>query len=43
MVRLVDYNDNYIGIGIGIIRNIRRCNVMFITIHLFHDNTTLEL
>ena len=40
---LVDYNDNYIGIGINIIRNTKCCNVMLITIHLFGDNTIIEL
>ena len=36
--RLVDYNGNYIQIGIGIIRNKRCYNVILITIHLFGDN-----
>ena len=36
--RLVDYNSNYIQIGIGIIRNKRCYNVILITIHLFGDN-----
>ena len=37
--RLVDYNSNYIGIRIDIIRNTKYCNVMLIAIHLFGDNT----
>ena len=41
--RLVDCNDNYIGIKIGITRNIRCCNVILITINLFGDNTIIEL
>ena len=36
--RLVDYNGNYIQIGIGIIRNKRCYNVILITIYLFGDN-----
>ena len=41
---LVDCNSNYIGIGIGvgITKNTRRCNVILITIHLFGDNTIIE-
>ena len=31
-------NDNYIKIGIDIIRNIKCCNIILITIHLFGDN-----
>ena len=42
MVYLVDCNDNYIGIRIGIIKNTRCCNVILITIHLFGDNTIIE-
>ena len=38
-VRLVDCNGDYIGIGIGITRNTRCCNVILITIHLFGDKT----
>ena len=40
--RLVDCNSNYIGIGISITKNTRRCNVILITIHLFGDNTIIE-
>ena len=39
---LVDCNDNYIRIGICIIRDTRRCNVMLITFHLFCDDTIIE-
>ena len=39
---LVKCNGNYIRIGIGILRNTRRCNVMLITIHFFGDNTIIE-
>ena len=39
MVHLVDCNGDYIGIGIGITRNTRCCNVILITIHLFGDKT----
>ena len=39
---LVDRNSNYIGIGIDITRNAKRCNIMLITIHLFGDNTIIE-
>ena len=39
---LTDCIDNYIGIGIDITRTIRCCNVIFITIHLFGDNTKIE-
>lgn len=39
---LVDCNGNYIGIRIGLIRNIRCCNVILITIHLFGDNAIIE-
>ena len=35
---LVDCNSNYIGIGMDITRNIKCCNVMHITIHLFGNN-----
>ena len=35
----MDCNDNYIGIGICITKNIRCCNVILITIHLFGDKT----
>ena len=42
MARLVDYNDNYIEIRIGIIRNTRCCNVILNTIHLFGDNTIIK-
>ena len=40
--RLVNYNCNYIGIGIGITRNTICCNVILITIHLFGNNTIIE-
>ena len=33
--RLVDFNDDYIGIRTGITTNTRCCNVILITIHLF--------
>ena len=39
---LIDCNGNYIGIGIGIKRNTRCYNVIFITIHLFGDNIIIE-
>ena len=39
---LVDYNSNYIGIRIDIIRNTKNCNVMLIAIHLFDDNTIIN-
>ena len=42
MAQLVDCNNNYIGIGIYITKNIRRYNVMLITIHLFGNNTIIE-
>ena len=42
MAHLVDYKDNRIGIRIDIIRNTKCCNVIFITIHLFGDNTIIE-
>ena len=42
MAHLVDCNNNYIGIGIYITKNIRRYNVMLITIHLFGNNTIIE-
>ena len=35
---MVNCNDNYIKIGIDIIRNIKCCNIILITIHLFGDN-----
>ena len=38
-VRLVDCNDDYIGIEICITMNTRCCNVILITIHLFGDKT----
>ena len=43
--RLVDCNNNYIRIeiGIGITKNTRSCNAILITIHLFGDNTIIEL
>ena len=41
-VCLVDYNDNYIEIKIGIIRNTRHYNVMLIIIYLFGNNTIIE-
>ena len=34
----VNCNSNYIGIGMDITRNIKCCNVMHITIHLFGNN-----
>jgi len=40
--RLVNYNSNCIGIGIGITRSTRRCNVILITIHLFGNNTIIK-
>jgi len=39
---LVDCNDIYIGIGIGIIRYIKCYNVIFVIIHLSDDNTIIE-
>ena len=42
MTRLVKCNGNYIGIRIDIIRNTKYCNVMFIIIHSFSDNTIIE-
>ena len=39
---LVNYNGNFIGIKIDIIRNTKCCNVMFITIYLFGDSTIIE-
>ena len=41
-VRLVNCKCNYIRIGIGIIRNIRCCDLILITIHLFGNNTILK-
>ena len=41
-VCLVNYNDNYIEIEIGIIRNTRQDNVMLIIIYLFGNNTIIE-
>ena len=41
-VCLVNYNDNYIEIEIGIIRNTRHYNVMLIIIYLFGNNTIIE-
>ena len=40
--RLIDYNDDYIGIEISITINTRYYNIIFITIHLFDDNTITE-
>ena len=40
---LVNCNGNYIGIEIDITKNTRCYNVIFITIHLFGDNTKIEL
>ena len=40
---MIDYNGNYIEIGINITKNTKYCNVMFITIHLFDDNIIIEL
>ena len=40
--RLIDCNSNYIGLGIGIIRNTKCRNIILITIHLFGDNTIIE-
>ena len=34
---LIGCNGDYIGIGIGITRNTRCCNIILITIHLFDD------
>ena len=42
MAHLVDCNSNYIGLRISNTRNTRCCNVIFITIHLFDDNTIIE-
>ena len=42
MTHLVDCNSNYIGLRIGNTRNTRCCNVIFIIIHLFGDNTIIE-
>ena len=39
---MINCNSNYIGIGIGIIRNTRCYNIIFITIHLFGDNILIE-
>ena len=39
---MVDYNDNYIGIEIGIIKNTRHYDVMLIIIYLFGNNTIIE-
>ena len=39
---LVDYNSNYIRIGICVTRNTRYCNIIFIVIHLFGNNTIIE-
>jgi len=39
---LVDCNDNYIRIGICIIRNTIHYNVMLIIIYLFGNNTIIE-
>ena len=39
---LVDCNGSYIGIGICITSNTRYYNVIFITIHLFDNNTIIE-
>ena len=40
--RLVDCNGNYIRIGIGITRNTRCYNVIFIISHLFSDTSIIE-
>ena len=42
-IHLIDYNSNYIRICICITRNKRYCNIIFIIIHLFSDNTIIEL
>ena len=39
---LVEYNGDYIGIGICITNNIRCCNVLLVIVHLFGDNTIIE-
>ena len=39
---MIDYNDDYIGIEISITMNTRCYNIIFITIHLFDDNTITE-
>ena len=39
---LVDCNDDYIGIGIAIIRNARCCNVIIIPIQLFGNPIVIE-
>ena len=41
-VHLVDYNDNYIGIGIDITTNERCCNVIIIPIQLFGNPIVIE-
>ena len=40
--RLVDCNDDYIGIGIYIIRDARCCNVIIIRIQLFGSPIIIE-
>ena len=39
---MIDWDGNYIGIGIGITSNTKCCNVILITIHLFGNNTIIE-
>ena len=39
---LIDCNDDYIGIGIAITRNARRCNVIIIPIKLFGNLIVIE-
>ena len=39
---MVNCNGNYNGIEIGITRNTKYCNVIFIAIHLFDDNIIIE-
>ena len=40
---MVDGNSGYVGIEIGITRNIGYYNVILITIYLLGDNTIIEL
>ena len=42
MACLIDYDGNYIKIGICITMNTKWCNLILITIHLSGDNTIIE-
>ena len=39
---MINCNGNYTGIGIGITKNTKCGNVIFITIYFFDDNTIIK-